>query len=103
MLVRVLTTMKFDEKFLLDLMNEEGEIVLGEKYKDLFNIGDYVEWRSICRNENYEETIKNHCGIITNLRPIVVGGRDVWYADVMKNGGSPYLVLISKIRKVETN
>jgi len=77
--------------------------MLAELYKRKFNVGEYVRWRSICRNENYEETIKIHEGIITKLRPITVGGRDVWYADVMENGGREHLVLLSKIRKVETN
>ena len=103
MLGKVLSIMKFDERILLELLNEEGEIVLGSKYKDLFKVGDYVEWRKIRRNENYEETIVFYHGIITNLRTIDVGGRDVWYADVMKNGGETDLVLISKIRKIETN
>jgi len=77
--------------------------MLGGQYKDKFEIGQYVEWRSICRNENYEETIKIHQGLITNLRAVDVGGRVVWYADVLKNGGENSLVLISKIRKLETN
>lgn len=77
--------------------------MLAEKYRDMFKVGEYVRWRSICRNENYEELIKLHEGIITKLRPITVGGRDVWYADVMENGGREHLVLLSKIRKVETN
>jgi len=77
--------------------------LLGGQYKDKFKIGQYVEWRSICRNENYEETVKTHQGLITNLRSVDVGGRTVWYAVVLKNGGETSLVLISKIRKLETN
>ena len=77
--------------------------MLAELYKGKFNVGEYVRWRSICRNENYEELVKLHEGIIIRLRPITVGGRDVWYADVMENGGKEHLVLLSKIRKVETN
>jgi len=77
--------------------------MLGGQYKDKFEIGEYVQWRSICRNENYEETIKIYQGIITSLRSVDVGGRVVWYADVLKNGGGNSLVLISKIRKLETN
>lgn len=100
---KVLSTMKFDERMILELLNDEGEMVLGGKYKDLFKIGDYIEWRKIRRNENYEETVVYYQGIITGLRTIDVGGRDVWYADVMKNGGTTDLVLISKIRKIETN
>ena len=77
--------------------------MLSELYKERFKVGQYVRWRSICRNENYEELVKIHEGIIINLRPVIVGGRDVWYADVMENGGREHLVLLSKIRKIETN
>ena len=103
MQVKVLSIMKFDERMILDLLNDEGEIVLGGKYKDLFKVGDYVEWRKIRRNENYEENIKIYQGIIIGLRTVDVGGRNVWYADVMKNGGGTDLILVSKIRKIETN
>ena len=103
MQVKVLSIMKFDERMILKLLNDEGEIVLGGKYKDLFKVGDYVEWRKIRRNENYEESVVYYQGIITGLRTVDVGGRDVWYADIMKNGGTTDLVLISKIRKIETN
>tara|TARA_R100000458_G_C8257919_1_gene233798 strand:- start:1116 stop:1373 length:258 start_codon:yes stop_codon:yes gene_type:complete len=77
--------------------------LLGEAYKDKFKIGQYVEWRKICRNENYEESVMLYQGIIINIRAVDVGGRVVWYADVMKNGGETDLILISKIRKIETN
>ena len=77
--------------------------MLGERYKDKFKVGQYVQWRAICRNEDYEETVKVYQGLITNLRAVDVGGRAVWYADVLKNGGGSSLVLISKIRKLETN
>lgn len=94
MLGKVNFTMIFDQK--------EFKL-LGKEYKDKFEIGQYVEWRSICRNENYEETINVYQGVIKNLRAVDVGGRIVWYADVLKNGGETSLVLISKIRKLETN
>ena len=29
--------------------------MLSELYKERFKVGQYVRWRSICRNENYEE------------------------------------------------
>lgn len=103
MLAKVRSIMKFDELMIHDLLNEEGEIVLGGKYKDMFKIGDYVEWRRICRNENYEESIVLYQGIIVNLRTIDVGGRNVWYADILNNDATNHLVLISKIRKIETN
>ena len=77
--------------------------MLGELYKKKFKVGQYVEWRKICRNENYEESIKTYQGIIINLRPVDVGGRSVWYADVMRNGGEIDLILLSQIRKIQTN
>ena len=77
--------------------------MLGDIYKKEFSIGEYVKWRSICRNENYEANVRLHEGIITKLRPVDVGGRKVWYADVMENGGKTHLVLLSKITKIETN
>ena len=94
MLVKVNFTMMFNQK--------EFKL-LGGKYKDKFKVGQYVEWRKIRRNENYEETVVMCQGIITNLRSVDVGGRNVWYADVMRNGGESDLVLLSKIRKIETN
>ena len=77
--------------------------VLGGKYKDKFEVGQYVQWRRISRNENYEESVKIYHGLISDLRAVDVGGRVVWYADIIANDGSKQLVLISKIRKVETN
>tara|TARA_A100001391_G_scaffold64488_1_gene40366 strand:+ start:275 stop:508 length:234 start_codon:yes stop_codon:yes gene_type:complete len=77
--------------------------LLGEIYKAKFKVGQYVEWRRICRNENYEEIVKLYQGIIISLRPVDVGGRSVWYADVMRNGGEIDLILLSQIRKIQTN
>lgn len=85
------------------IRNHKEFKLLGGKYKDKFEIGQYVEYRRICRNENYEETVKLYQGVITNLRAVDVGGRVVWYADVLKNGGDTDLILLSKIRKIETN
>ena len=77
--------------------------MLGSLYKNKFKTGDYVEWRAICRNENYEETVKIYQGIITSVFPVDVGSRNVFYAKVIRNGGSEEIVLLSKIRKIETN
>ena len=77
--------------------------MLGSVYKDKFKTGDYVEWRVICRNENYEETVKLYQGIIKSIFAVDVGSRNVFYAKVLKNGGSEEIVLLSKIRKIETN
>ncbi len=85
------------------MFKHEGYKVLGKPYKDIYKVGQYVEWRKICRDENYEESVKTYHGIITNLRTVDVGGRNVWYADVMKNGGETDLILLSQIRKIETN
>ena len=94
MLVKANFTMMYDHKEFR---------LLGGKYKDKFKIGQYVQYRRISRNENYEESVKTYQGIITNLRTVDVGGRNVWYADVMKNGGEVDLILLSKIRIIETN
>ena len=93
MLVKVISIMTF----------KKDKNMLASIYKTKFKVGEYVRWRAICRNENYEELVKLYEGIIVKLRPIDVGGRNVWYADVMENGGREHLVLLSKIRKVETN
>ena len=85
------------------MFSEKEFKLLGGPYKNKFQIGQYVEWRVICRNENYEENIKIYQGIIIGLRTVDVGGRNVWYVDVMKNGGGTDLILVSKIRKIETN
>lgn len=77
--------------------------MLGGKYKDKFEVGQYVEWRRICRNEKYEESVNIYQGIISDLKAVDVGGRIVWYADVLANNGSKQLVLLSKIRKIQTN
>ena len=94
MLVKANFTMMFDYRSFK---------LLGGNYKDKFQIGQYVEYRRICRNSNYEETVKTYQGIITNFKAVDVGGRVVWYADIMKNGGENDLILLSKIRKIETN
>ena len=85
------------------MFNRKEFKLLGGKFKDKFEIGQYIEYRRISRNENYEESIKTYQGIIIGLRTVDVGGRNVWYADVMKNGGETDLILLSQIRKIETN
>ena len=85
------------------MLNNKEFKVLGGQYKSRFQVGQYVEWRRICRDFNYEEKVKTYQGLILDLRSVDIGGRIVWYADVMANDGSKHLVLISKIRKIETN
>tara|TARA_R110002167_G_scaffold195088_1_gene397833 strand:+ start:339 stop:572 length:234 start_codon:yes stop_codon:yes gene_type:complete len=77
--------------------------MLGKLYLSNFEIGEYVEWRRICRDENYEESVSLYQGLIVDLLPVDMGGRTVWYAKVLENGGKEELILMSKIRKVETN
>jgi hypothetical protein len=85
------------------IFNQKEFKLLGGKYKDKFKVGQYVEYRRVCRNENYEESVKVYHGIIINLRTVDIGGRIVWYADVLKNGGDTDLILLSQIRKIQTN
>ena len=77
--------------------------MLGSMYKDKFKTGDYVEWRKICRNKNYEEIVKLYQGIVKSVFAVDVGSRNVFYAKVIRNGGEEEIVLLSKIRKIETN
>ena len=77
--------------------------MLGSVYKDKFKIGEYVQYRRISRNENYEASFVTYQGIITDIKCIDQESRPVWYAQVMQNGGVYDLVLLSKIRKLETN
>jgi len=78
---------------------------LGESYLGKFNIGDYVHWRVIIRDSNYDEYYKEQWGVITNFQSIEnSANRNVWYAVVLENKtGKTIPVLIHKIRKVETN
>lgn len=85
------------------IFNFEECRLLGGQYKDKFKIGQYVEYRRISRNENYEESIVIYQGIITGIKCIDSGSRPVWYAQIMQNGGNTDLILLSKIRKIETN
>ena len=94
MLVKVSFIMKFKSK---------GVNLLGKKYIGKFKAGECVEWRSICRDKNYEEIVKIYQGLILSVFPVDVGSRNVWYAKILKNGGNEEIVLLSKIRKIETN
>jgi len=85
------------------ILNHKVFKLLGGKYKDKFELGQYVEWRRICRDQNYEESVRIYHGLISDFVAADVGGRIVWYADVIANNGKKQLVLLSKIRKVETN
>jgi len=77
--------------------------MLGSVYKDKFKIGEYVQYRRISRNENYEASFVTYQGIITDIKCIDPESRPVWYAQILQNGGQTDLVLLSKIRKLETN
>ncbi len=80
-----------------------GVSLLGKQYIGRFKAGEYVEWRIICRDKNYEETVKTYQGLILSVFAVDVGSRNVWYAKILKNGGNEEIVLLSKIRKIETN
>ena len=77
--------------------------MLASLYKDKFKVGDYVEYRRICRDKDYNETVKVYQGVVAKIFPVDLGSRDVWYASIIKNGGEEEIVLLSKIRKLETN
>ena len=85
------------------MMSKKGTKMLGSLYKNKFDVGDYVEYRRINRNENYEETVILYQGIIKSIIPVDLGSRNVWYAVILRNGGLEEMVLLSKIRKLETN
>jgi hypothetical protein len=84
-------------------LQNEGINMLGKSYLTGFDIGEYVEWRTLVRNEDYEEIVRHKQGIIMQLKATDMSGRMVYYAEVMENGGRTYWILLSKIRKVETN
>lgn len=105
MQVEDLSTTMFDDDhgWAMVYLKNEGINMLGKSYLTGFEVGEYVEWRRLSRNENYEETIHVYQGIIIQIRATDMGGRMVYYAEVMENGGKTYWILLSKIRKVETN
>jgi len=85
------------------MFNRKGYKLLGCRYKGIFSVGEYIEWRRIVRDRDYEAKVSQHYGIIIDLLSVDTGGRDVWYAKVMENGGLIHLILLSQIRKKETN
>jgi hypothetical protein len=80
---------------------------LGEIYLDKFKIGDYVRWRTIIRDSNYDEYYKEQWGIIVNFKKRnenLKTMREVHYAMILENTtGMTIPVLLHKIHKVETN
>ena len=78
MLVKANSIMMYEERMLE---------MLGGKYKDKFQVGQYVEYRRISRDENYMASIKTYQGIITDIKCIESGSRPVWYAVILKNSG----------------
>ena len=80
---------------------------LGQLYLDKFKIGDYVKWRTIIRDSNYDEYYKEQWGIIVQFKTRsqnMKTKRDVYYAVIMENTtGTRIPVLLHKIQKVETN
>ena len=41
---------------------------LGQLYLDNFKIGDYVKWRTIIRDSNYDEYYREQWGIIVQFK-----------------------------------
>jgi len=80
---------------------------LGETYLDKFKVGDYVRWRTIIRDSNYDEYYKEQWGIIIKFKTTnqnMKTERNVHYAVIMENStGASIPVLLHKIQKVETN
>jgi len=80
---------------------------LGEIYLDKFKIGDYVKWRTIIRDSNYDEYYKEQWGLIVKFRikdSDFKTKRNIHYAMILENStGTTIPVLLHKIQKVETN
>ena len=100
---RVRSIMRSNKCWEMIYLQNEGISMLGKSYLTGFDVGEYVEWRKMSRNENYEEVISIHQGLIVQIKATDMGGRMVYYAEVMENGGKTYWILLSKIRKLETN
>jgi hypothetical protein len=76
---------------------------LGDVYTNKFKAGDYVKWRTIVRNKNYEANTKEYQGLIIKIYSQHVT-RPVNYAKVLENNsGRIFHVLLHRIEKVETN
>lgn len=80
---------------------------LGETYLSKFRIGDYVKWRTIIRDSNYDEYYREQWGIIVKFQiknSNLMTKRDIHYAMILENStGTTIPVLLHKIQKVETN
>tara|TARA_R110000851_G_scaffold32403_1_gene87058 strand:- start:345 stop:617 length:273 start_codon:yes stop_codon:yes gene_type:complete len=80
---------------------------LGSTYLNKFNIGDYVYWRTIIRDNNYDEYYREQWGIILKFeikKDYMKTKRSIHYALIMENStGRSIPVLLHKIQKVETN
>lgn len=81
---------------------------LGETYLNKFKIGDYVYWRTLVRDSNYDEFTRESWGIIVDFtsetRATRLASRIVYYALILENKtGKTIPVLLHKIQKVETN
>lgn len=80
-------------------------MALGDAYLNKVKVGDYVKWRSIVRDQNYEENIVEYRGLIIKIYKVVNQfTRPVHCAKILENkSGKTYTVLLHKIEKVETN
>tara|TARA_A100001015_G_C14791488_1_gene633247 strand:- start:311 stop:553 length:243 start_codon:yes stop_codon:yes gene_type:complete len=80
-------------------------MALGDIYLGKFKAGDYVKWRNIVRDRNYEASTREYYGLVMSLYEITDEyARPVHYAKILENNsGSIFHVLLHKIQKVETN
>ena len=80
-------------------------MALGDVYLDKFKVGDYVKWRSIVRDCNYEENVVEYRGLVIKIYEVRNQfTRPVQCAKILENtSGKTYTVLLHKIEKVETN
>ena len=80
-------------------------MALGDVYVQKFKPGDYVKWRNIVRDKNYEASTREYHGLIIKLYQITDEyTRPVQYAKILENNsGKIFHVLLHKIQKVETN
>lgn len=80
-------------------------MTLGDAYLNKFKVGDYVKWRTIVRDDNYEANFVEYRGLVIKIYEVRNQfTRPVHCAKILENTtGKTYSVLLHKIEKVETN
>jgi len=77
---------------------------LGERLLKLFEIGDYISWKSFLDYSSVENYYEIHYGIITEFIRETETGREIIMVRVLPIHSSiPVELHINRIRKVETN